>query len=208
MEKISISRALGELKTLDKRIDKIVMEFKLVTNKIGGKIPVKDGKNIEEFNQSVKSDFQKINDLIQRRRKIKAGIVNANSKTMVRINNENMTIAEAIERKNSISHEKELLRQIIQNFEDETQKIESHNEDVHNRLDDLLVSTFSKESSKVKSDEYDAVAKPFLQNNEALLVDPLNIKEQIRKLNDYIIGFEQEVDIILSETNAKTEIEI
>ena len=61
---------------------------------------------------------------------------------------------------------------------------------------------------KSQSDEYDAVAKPFLLNNEAKIVDPLDVKKLIETLEDGINAFEQEVDIALTESNARTEIEI
>jgi uncharacterized Fe-S center protein len=74
------------------------------------------------------------------------------------------------------------------------------------RLDKLLESTFSKESTKVKPEEFESVTKHFLERNEATLVDPLDIRKVIEKLEESINSFEEEVDIALSESNAVTTI--
>jgi len=86
--------------------------------------------------------------------------------------------------------------------------VDNINNQVKSRLDNLLVSTFSKDSTKVKPEEFEAVAKPFLDRNEASMVDPLNIRAEIERLEKSISAFEEDVDVALSESNAQTLIEI
>lgn len=203
---MSLSRALVELKTITKRINDSIQKFSPTDVMVGGKL--KTNQTLSEFEKNVKADFQSITDLISRRSKIKSAVVKANALTTVTIAGTTMTIAEAIERKNSISLEQSLHRTIQLNFMTNSNQMEQMNLRAQDRLDKLLEATFSKDSSKVKPDEYDAVAKPFMEKNFSTMVDPLNVREVIKKLDDNIIKFLQEVDIILSEANASTMIEI
>jgi hypothetical protein len=203
---VSISRALVELKTLGSRIDKLIVDFTPVDMIINGKL--KSGKNRDEFIAESKSVFQKICDLISYRDKIKSEIVKSNAQTTVLINSVEMTVAQAIEKKTSIVHEKTLLQNLRMRLSKYRQLIEQNNQLAQDRLDRLLETTFSKDSSKVKSDELESVAKPFMLRNEATLLDPLGLEKIVLELDEKITSFESEVDIILSESNARTVINI
>jgi hypothetical protein len=74
-------------------------------------------------------------------------------------------------------------------------------------LQRLLEVNFGKDS-KAKSEEIDAIPKPYLENNAPRFIDPLDVKKKIEELANEISKFEAEVDVVLSEANAKTEIEI
>jgi hypothetical protein len=54
----------------------------------------------------------------------------------------------------------------------------------------------------------EAIAKPFLERNEAKLEDPLNLDSLIESLSQEILEFTSNVDYVLSESNALTQIEI
>ena len=205
---MSVSRALIELKSIDKRIEKQTACLQPVTLEQGGKFPSQVAKNKDEFIDKVKADYQSIIDLIAYRRKIKSEIVASNAKTKVTINDEKMSVAEAIERKASIEFEKRLVKQISAQFANHVSSMEKSNAQVKARLDQLLQATFSKESAKVKADEYESVAKPYLANNEVSLVDPIDAKKVVEKLEDGIETFLAEIDITLTESNSRTVIEI
>jgi len=206
-DKISVSRALGELKMLDNRIAKLTKEFVPVDIIVNDKL-LKSGKTRDLFCMDVLADFRQLVDLKARRNLIKIGIVKSNAITTVNINNVEMTVAEAIEKKSSIQQDKDLLNVMRNVWEIARQVIVKNNESANQRLDKLLETTFSKDSTKVKSDEYESVAKPFMLRNESKMVDPIDLQKQIKLLDDAITKFESEVDICLSESNARTEIEI
>jgi len=207
-ERLSIARALVELKTIDKKINKTATILEPLAIEVGGKIRNNPNKTKEEFIADVKSKYQSIEALIKRRRSLKSAIVKSNAATIVEINGQPMVVAEAIERKTSIQIEGNFLLHLRKKYGESINELESINVNVQARLDSLLTATFSKEASKVKNDEHKAVAAPFLANNQASLIDPLKISDLSQKLEKEIIDFEQEVDIVLSESNAKTIIEI
>jgi len=118
-----------------------------------------------------------------------------------------MTIAAAIEQKRLIQYQKNLLQKMKEMFSDTMIKFEMMNAKTMESLQRLLEVNFGKDS-KAKSEEVNAISNPYLENNAPKLIDPINIKREIENLELKISKFEAEVDIVLSEINAKTEIDI
>lgn len=206
-EKISITRALVMLKTLDKRIQKYTSELKPLDVQVDKKLQASK-QTLDDFTKTTKSEFQQVVDLIAQRDRIKSGVVKSNALTTVTVGSTKLTVAQAIERKASIEFEKTLLTILRGRLSAMIGHVDNINNQVKSRLDNLLVSTFSKDSTKVKPEEFEAVAKPFLDRNEASMVDPLNIRAEIERLEKSISAFEEDVDVALSESNAQTLIEI
>lgn len=203
---MSITRALAELKLLDKKISKAINQGRYADVAVGKKA-VRGFKTTEEFEQNVKSQFQSVKDLINRRQQIKSEIVKSNAITVVEIAGEKMTVAEAIERKTSIQYEEQLLHKLKVDYNQANDLSIRENERVTNRLDTLLESNFGKDA-KVKDTDVEAISKPFLETNEAKVVDPINVRVEIEKLEERINDFLMEVDFSLSDSNTITKIEI
>lgn len=199
MEKISITRALNELKLLDKRITKKTANGTFMGIEVGGVQQYPNFSPVEDYNSVV--------DLIERRGSIKGAIMNSNATTDVTIGGNTMKVVDAIEMKNSIKYYKDLLSKLKSEARQTRAQIAEGNEDVFNRLDRLLVANFGKES-KSKDSEYEAIAKPFLAKNEYVEADPLGINDKIEDLEEFIDNFESEVDFVLSESNAVTMIQV
>jgi predicted translin family RNA/ssDNA-binding protein len=197
MEKLTITRGLTQLKTLDKRIKKGITNSCFVTLEVGGNI---QNKCIP------KADFQSIIDLIEYRDRLKSAIVTSNAKTKIRIAGKKYTVAEAIEAKTSILYRAELLKALRQNLDRARYEVESINEDVQRRLDRLIEASVGSDSKN--KTEIEAISKPFLQRNEAKLVDDLDIEDKIKKLDKELEDFLEEIDVILSESNSQTYIEV
>ena len=206
MSKMSITRALVELKTLDNRIIKAIdsiMPVALVT----GKGSPRGFKTTEEFTAKAKESYQSAVDLMNRRSVIKGAIVKANAETVVTVGGKEMTIAQVIEKKNSIKYDRALLNTILRQYTTILNQSTQIENDVEMKLQRLLEVNFGKDS-KAKPDEFDAIAKPFKEANMPTIIDPLGANTLIEKLQKEISDFESEVDFTLSEINAKTEIEV
>lgn len=199
MEKISITRALTELKLLSKRITKAINDGKFISYSINGKNAINTFKPSEEK--------QSIEALISRRATLKSAIMKSNATTKVTIGSKEMLVIDAIEMKETIKYKQAFLQQLKSQQQNIRYTIQSTNENVQARLDKLLEANFGKES-KTKSDEMGAIAKPFLERNEAKLEDPLNLDSLIESLSQEILEFTSNVDYVLSESNALTQIEI
>ncbi|KJD52548.1 hypothetical protein UZ38_37130, partial [Bacillus amyloliquefaciens] len=138
---------------------------------------------------------------------IKSAIVVSNATTKIEVAGVKMTVAEAIERKTSISYDIQLLDKLKEVYADLVDEAESVNQKVTERLDKHLETLFGKDG-KVKAAENQEIVKSFLAENEAKIIDPLNLKEKIDSLSKKIEDFEMEVDFALSESNTLTKIKI
>lgn len=203
---MSITRALSELKLLDKKIEKATINALFVATAVGKK-PVKGFESVVEFEGTAKSQYQSLEDLIKRRQTIKSEIVKSNANTLVVIGGVEMTVAEAIERKTSIKYEEKLLFIMKRQFEATVDKAESENNRVKDRLDQLLEAQFGKDS-KTKNEETEAISKQFFETNEVKVIDPLKLRVKIEELEEKIDNFHSEVDHVLSDSNTLTKIEI
>lgn len=205
-QSISIHRALTELKTLNERIEKAIHEadYMVTDRKSAKKI---EGLTIEEYEKTIQSGFDKAVSLIERRIQIKDAIVQSNAMTEVVVAGETMTVAKAIERKTSIEHEEELLDSMIEARRKAINKLTKENDTLPKRLEEYLTAILgSKENAK--KEEVDLHTKAFMERNEYVLIDPLQLNKRIEELEEKISSFKADVDAVLSESNALTKVNI
>ncbi len=197
-EKITLNRALVQLKLNHKKIDKATRKV-FITYKVGDKV--------QDENADPKAALDSVNSLITYGESIKAALVIANATTNVTINDEVMSIAAAIEKKKTILYYKSLLSAMTRQLSYAKSEVDETNDNVQIRLDRLLEANFGKDL-KARDTEISQITKSFNEVNQAKLLDPIGLEVRIENLSEYIDGFESEVDIVLSEINAVTYIEI
>lgn len=206
-ETLTLTKALVELKLISKRIDKRLDSLEPVAIKKGGKFEASI-KSQSQFERDAKAAWQSLSDLLTRRRKIKTALVMANATNTVQIAGETMTIADAIERKNMLDIERNIVKQMRSKLLVAQSKVDTHNRMMEAKLLQLLEATYAKRESQLSKDDYDRIANPFQESNEAKLVDPLNCDKTVQAMEDKLEKFHAEVDVCLSIANAKTEITI
>lgn len=204
--KMSITRALAELKLLDKRIQSTMQATPFIHYSIGEK-PVSGYATTKEFEDKAKSAYQSTLDLIKRRNLIKSAVVLSNAVTQVEISGVTYTVAEAIERKTSIQYEQQLLEKMKDEFTWTTNHIERINDEVKQQLDRQLEVLYGREA-KLRVDENNELIKSYREKHEAKMVDPLKLRNEFENLEKKIDEFLTEVDFVLSTSNTLTEIEI
>jgi len=206
---MTITRALVELKMLDKKINQAINEILVVEcqNNTRDTTLISQIK-ITDFVKNAKADFQSLNDLIERRSKIKSLVIKTNALTKVNINNKEMSIAEAIETKYSIEYKKTLLSVIQRQYHTSLNKMEQSNTKLDKDIKEMMIANFGKDSKNIKTEEFETIEKAFRNKNIVSLIDPIKIGEIIKQLENEINTFEAEIDFVLSEINAKTEIDI
>lgn len=203
---ITITRALRELKTLDARIIKKINETTFATSK-KPKENITGFKTVNDFENKAKENIQSIQDLMNRRKQIKTAIVESNAKTIVEVAGVKMTVADAIERKNFIEIEKTLLRKMNSDYGQAEIKVEQQNELAQDRLDTQLNNMISKDG-KTDLTAVEGYKKLFWESEETKLIDPVNVNVIASKMAQDIETFEDDVDVALSEINARTFISI
>jgi hypothetical protein len=205
--KMSIHRALAELKTLDKRIDRAVNE-KFVELQIGEEAP-KGYKELKNFVDDAQANYQSAKALIERRNTIKCSITASNAETEVTIAGKQMTVASAIDRRDtSLQYDKALLVSLRRQLSKVEMEIERERQDVERRLEQRIQSDLGPKDRKTNADEVENITKAFLKRYKPDMVDPIKIKEEITRLTNDIEQFEMEVDFTLSESNTSTLIDI
>lgn len=197
----TITRALVEIKTLEKRIEKQTQEARFIAITYKGQVSSGEA-NVEP------AKYQSIRDLIARRDNIKRAIIRSNGVTKVTICKRTYTVQEAIDRKTSIQWEKNLLRKMQEQRSSMINEMERHNTKVQSQLDKLLETNFGSKDSKSNKDDISTVSESYRKTNLATLVDPIGLDKEIEKLTLAIEEFEKEVDFVLSESNALTRVKL
>jgi len=202
MEKMTIHRALTELKTLDARIHSAIDGGTFITANKRSNTKI-NGKSIEDHKGVIQGSYDKVVSLIERRNDIKSAIVDSNAKTVVKVAGKEMTVAQAIERKTSIHYDAAYLDRLKASYAQAVATVNRENEMLPRKLETYLQSVLgSKDSAKTEDVEYHT--KSFMDRNEYELIDPVSLKEKIDKLEEEIYEFKAEVDAVLSESNATT----
>ena len=206
MEKMLVTQALNELKLLDSRITREINDAAFIVAAKTKETKVVPGVTKTDFINSANAAYQSIKDLIDRRAKIKAAIVDSNSKTEVTINRVTMTVASAIEMKTSIDYQVKLCRTLKAQYENAMATANRKNLDMEKAIDKYLEQMVGADSKNNKDNFADAV-QPIREANEYSLVDPLDVKTKADELQKMIEGFRSEVDSVLQVSNCVTWIE-
>lgn len=208
MSKITIHRALSELKLLDARINRGIYDLNVVGVRKNTAPNVNGTKLTPElFAAKAKADLDSVKDLVMRRDAIKRAIVLSNASTMVSIGDVEYTVAEAIERKTSIQYDKALLRKLKSLNSDAMSAFNRGQEQMEAALDKQLQAMGGSDKT-AKADGLLAFAEGYRAQNGFELIDPLTVVDYINGLQTSIDVFEMEVDSVLSESNATTFIEV
>lgn len=212
MSKMSITRGLAELKSLAERIDE--------ATKTGMYVAVLKGKNdrrtvhnspkaIDTVTAEINASFQKVAALLLRRQAIKKAIIESNATVKVKIGAEEMTVAEAIERKNSIGLQATFYQFLRKGYIDAANAVTNGNRVLDDQIEKAVIAAYGNDSkNKPSAEAYAAVAEPRRNDHELSLLDPQNITTKIDELAVKLNTFSMEVDFVLSESNARNEIEV
>lgn len=211
-EKMTIHKALAELKTMDDRISKAIggVQYVLAVKHSAEKI---NGVSIANFKESIKSGYQKACDLMARRDAMKRAVVLSNANTKVTIGGKEYTVAEAIEAKNhGVEFKESLLRNISYHYQSAQQELSRNSgEAIEKRAEQYVLSVIQAQPKDSKmtvdSDAMKALRQTYIENNTYDLIDPLGATKIMENLETEINEFVTEVDAALSVSNALTVIE-
>lgn len=208
VEKMTIHKALCELKILDSRINNAISSarFCLANKHSNEKV---NGVTVEEYQETMKASYNKASDLIRRKEAIKRAVVLSNAKTIVKIGGKEYTVAEAIEMNNhGIDLKLQLKNAMKKQYDSAMTAIISKNSVVDDKATEYVVGLFGQKESKTANEEYEKARKSYIEANTMELIDPVNILEKIEALEVEIADFTTEVDSALSVSNALTEITV
>lgn len=204
--KMSIHRALPEKKTYDARILNATAVSFIISNKASNK---KIGsKTIAEATSAIESNFKSVTALMENKKRIAAVIVSSNATTEVSIGGMTYKIAEAIERKQLIKLEENLLSTLKRQYTDAKAKADYENNLLPGKLEEYLKSILGGDKAQRSAEEVALHTTDFMAKNTYDLIDPLKLEDEIKKLEKDILDFKTNVDYVLSESNATTFVEV
>lgn len=206
-QKMTIHRALSELKLIDAKIEKQINE--LEPNGIHQKGKLINGHITEvDLQKAAQSKYDSVIELIKRKTLIKSAIVKTNGETKVKVGGKEMSIADAITFKTVVEFKKQLVERLKLTHSHWVGQLNKNNEVIEKNVQTLLEHTFGKEGIRTGKEDLEAVRRPYMEANEFHLFDPLKVKDKIEMIENEIAEFEADVDAVLSEINAVTFIEI
>lgn len=208
-EKMTIHKALAELKIIGDRINKAIfqVEFCKINKHSNEKV---NGISVNEFTNQIKGNWDKVHDLIKRRNAIKKAVVYSNAITKVNVGEKEYFVAEAIEMKSTgMSYKESLLNELKGQYGKAIIIAERENgEALQERANNYILGLYGTKEGKTAIEEIENVKKQFIKNNTYEIIDPIKIKEKIDLLEKEIADFTTEIDAALSVSNAITEITI
>lgn len=206
-EKMTVHKALAELKTLNDRINSEITGSIFVKANRHNNIKI-FGKTIADFMADTKSNYQSVEALINRRNAMKRAVVLSNAITKVEIGGVEYTVAEAIEMNNhgmeNLAYFRNCLRE---QYSSVKHMVESENGDkLVKACENYIQATFGTKE-KANNPDIEMAQKAYMTNNAYDIVTGFDIEEAIKELTDRIDAFKAEVDSALSVSNALTVIE-
>lgn len=208
IEKMTVHKALCELKVIDARITKQISSCAFVTVNKHNNTKI-SGVPIAEVCEQMKSAYQAAVDLIARRDAIKRAVVKSNATTTVIIDGVTYTVAEAIEmKKHGMDHVQRLMQKLASDLNLAKRTADTENALLERRGDEYIRNMYNTTDMKNLATEAVEQRKKFIESITVELVDPLHAAEKIASLEATYHNFMVEVDAALSTSNAVTEIEI
>lgn len=200
-ERISINRALAMLKLLDARIEKKTRE--LVSAEVYN--VQNDSQTGETLITDSENNYKSVVDLIARRQKIKRAIIASNAVTQVTISGEVMSVADAIELKNSIIFTETLNEKVVKSVKQTVARAERTNVNSRDSAADMASRSIPPEAGKeLLENNIEALYKA----NEVKAYYSERVESAAKAAMANCENFVSEVDHELTESNVVTFIEI
>ena len=207
-EKLTIHRALSELKIIDSRISKAISEGVFVTANKHSNAKI-NGMTIGELQSFMKSSLESITSIITRKNAIKRAVDLSNATTKVTINGVEMTVVEAINLKNhGLESKLALVNAMKKQYTLAINKATSDNNTLNERAESYVVGMYGGKDTKTDPSTITKAKQEFIEMNTIDIVDGVDILKTIKVLEEEIFNFTAEVDATLSESNAITQITI
>lgn len=213
IKKMSLTRVLAEIKLLDKRIEKKITQAVFVDyfkerNKSAGGVNMRLSE--DDFKKEAIGQYKSIETLMQNRKNLKTALAAANAITTVTVGNVQYSIACAIEVKRSIVLKKLLLQKMKKQFYDIKAVADNGEVTLEHQIRHHIstMSGVSQNNQDENKELIENMVSVLIEKNRINLMDPLDIRKKIDALDKEIDEFESQIDVVLSEINGKTEVEI
>lgn len=210
--KMSLTRALREVGRLTSIIEKNSgKNFVAISigKGAGAKLHRVYGPgSIEQMEREIQSNFDTIDQAIERRQLIKSLIIKANAATTITFMGKDITLAEAIEMKSSVTTKKNYLQVLRSSYLTASSTMHNVEVEVTNKIDTAINGLIGGDKTNLHPETLKNVSDQIRNTQGPALVDPMGIAARIKDLEEEIQQIENELDYLLTEVNSRTEIEV
>lgn len=202
MVKMSITRALAKVKLLESQLGKQFSGFDV---SIDGKLKYFPNFTTEQFEKEALAGLDSFNSLFENRLKIKSAIAKANIDTKLKLEGKEYSIIELIDLKTSSSYKLNAFNGLINNYNKCLKDIEAQKIRVDNEVS-KQVETSNANKSQISKDLVTTLTESYSKMwlGKIVGLDINKIVSEKEKLENLL----SEIDMVLSEINASTEIEV
>jgi len=209
--KMTITKAMVEMKRLGERADMAIHEISRGTVKVAGKkkqvSQVFEGKPVSEAVETFKSNFDSPFGLIDRFEEIAAAVAESNAVTKVTIAGEEMTVAAAIKQKAMAGKKARLIDVLMSQVANVKSAVETENEKVQVAAERSASEIFGAKQ-KADSTMFAEHVNDYVSRNALDVVEGYDTLEVLAQKKLRLSAFLDEVDVALSVANATTYIEV
>lgn len=201
----SITRLLVTKKNLEKRLSEGFSGVVFVD------AVRKSRSDKADINTTAKSSFDKIKALQEQYQKVCAAINKSNSTTLVTVADTEMTVAEAILRKQALPRERSFVNTLRAQLAKTTRIMERNQAEIDAQVESRVEAALGRDSKQnlEKQKEFIESIRATVEDEYKLeLVGISDAEKTIQKLAEDLDAFESEVDIVLNESNAATVLEV
>lgn len=207
--KITITEALVKLKTLESRIEKGIRNLQTVGARRFSDTKLSNGVTEEkDFIERAKADYQSVSALIKLRSDIKSAIAESNANTKIAIAGKEYTVTQAIDKKNSIHLEQQLISKLKQDLSAGITTVQRLNIDAESKANKNVEIMLGSDKAKNKTEESQTMYDAVYDKNKGVLVDPIGLETVITTKENDVEDFLNSVDTQLVISNSTTFIEV
>lgn len=200
--KMSITRALAQVKLIESKLGRAFAGFDV---EINGKLKYFPNFTTEQFEKEALVEVNSFEDLFKNRLKIKSAIARANIDTKISLLDTEYSIIELIDLKNSSQYKKNVYTNLINNYNKCKSDVVNQDVKIENEVS-KQVEVANSNKTQVSKDLTTTLTETYKALWGGKIVG-LDINK-ISKEKDDLDKLVAEIDMILSEINSRTEIEV
>lgn len=212
--KITLHRAIAEIKSTNDRLDKLTKcgTFVAVKNKATGLSA--GGRKIDAVEKEIIGCLDKFNALYDNLTKLKFALVGANSGikshddlVTEEVCGKQYTVLEILALKQIVKHKAGLLTKLKVDFANAKADIDRRMAAEDSKLQRTIAQLNNNDADN-KEVTIDMITKTYWQSNGFEFIDPIHIEDIIERLEKETCAYEVEIDAALSQANALRTIEV
>lgn len=200
--KMSITRALAQVKLIESKLGRAFAGFDV---EINGKLKYFPNFTTEQFEKEALVEVNSFEDLFKNRLKIKSAIARANIDTKISLFGTEYSIIELIDLKNSSQYKKNVYTNLINNYNKCKSDVVNQDVKIENEVS-KQVEVANSNKTQVSKDLTTTLTETYktLWGGKIVGLDINKISKEKEELDKLVA----EIDMILSEINSRTEIEV